>query len=80
MSMFVGYSVGIAPVFAYNYGKLLKNEKENEIRLQQLFKKSLIVIMILSVIAVLISQIFANLLVRIYVEPGYIKSYLPGYG
>lgn len=80
MSMFVGYSAGIAPVFAYNYGKILKNEEENKVRLQHLFKKSLIVILILGLIAVLISQIFADSLVKIYVEPNYTGFHLPVYG
>jgi len=62
-SLFFGYSAGIAPVISYNYGK---KTQENLI---QLYKKSLLIVAALSAIALIGTQVFADLLVRIYVSP-----------
>jgi len=63
-SLFFGYSAGIAPVVSYNYGK----EQHNN--LSKLYRKSLLIVGALSAIALLGTQVFADLLVRIYVSPG----------
>ena len=60
--LYIGYATGIAPVVSYNYGKV---EKE---RLSQLYKKSIVIMIGLSVIAFSVATIFAGLLVQIYVS------------
>ena len=62
-SLFFGYSAGIAPVVSYNYGKKTHGN------LIKLYKKSLLIVAALSAIALIGTQVFADLLVRIYVSP-----------
>jgi len=59
--LYLGYAVGIAPVVSYNYGK---DKKE---RLAKLYKKSLIIMAGLSVLAISVALLFAGQLVQIYV-------------
>ncbi len=61
VSMFVGYSTGIAPVFSYNYGA------ENKKELKNLFKKSIIVIATLTLIMVVFGQLMSSPLSKLYV-------------
>lgn len=68
-SLFFGYSAGVAPVISYNYGKDKKN------RLTAIFNKSLIIVGGLSFFSLIIVQLFANLLVSIYV-PAQTEIYL----
>ncbi|MCL2563854.1 MAG: MATE family efflux transporter [Oscillospiraceae bacterium] len=74
-SLYFGYSAGIAPVVSYNFGKKRRYGTEGELRqerqdnLQMLYKKSLVIVAALSVIALIGTQVFADLLVRIYVSP-----------
>ena len=60
--VFMGYSMGAAPVIAYNYGA--KNYSE----LKSLLKKSLRLIGIFAVILFTCAEIFARPLVRIFLE------------
>jgi len=62
-SLFFGYSAGVAPVVSYNYGK------RNHSNLTKLYKKSLLIVTAISAIALISTQVFADLLVRIYVSP-----------
>ncbi|MCL2368407.1 MAG: MATE family efflux transporter, partial [Oscillospiraceae bacterium] len=62
-SLFLGYSAGIAPVVSYNYGSEMHGN------LVKLYQKSLLIVAILSAIALIGTQVFADLLVRIYVSP-----------
>jgi len=62
-SLFFGYAAGVAPVVSYNYGK------QDRERLNLLFRKSLGIVVVLSVIALVGTWIFADPLVRIYVSP-----------
>lgn len=60
-SLFIGYSMGIAPVISYHYGA--KNHDE----LKNLFRKSIKIIMTSSCIVVVLSQLFAEELAGIFV-------------
>lgn len=59
---YLGYSMGIAPVIGYHYGA------ENKEELKNLFKKSLILITIASVVMTLLAEILSGLLASIFVS------------
>lgn len=61
-SIFMGYSIGIAPVIGFNYGK--KDKK----RLNQIFKCSLKIIFTISLISFLIGFVFSNNLASLFAE------------
>lgn len=61
VAIFIGYSIGVAPVIGYNYGAT--NTKE----LQNIFKKSIRIIIVSSFILVVLSQVLADPLSRLYV-------------
>ena len=60
-ALFVGYSIGAAPVISYNYGS------ENKSELKGLFKKSLILIGIFAVVITAASELFAGFISGIFV-------------
>lgn len=60
-STFIGYSVGVAPIVGYHYGA--KNEDE----LKNVRKKSFIIIILLSIMMVLLSELLAYPLAKIFV-------------
>lgn len=61
ISVFIGYSIGVAPIVGYHYGA------ENHAELKNLFKKSLIVIgssgVVLTAAAILLSPLLSNIFV-----------------
>ena len=59
--IFIGYSIGSAPLMSFNYGA--RNSQE----LKNLFKKSLILIGLASLVLVLIAEFLATPLARIFV-------------
>ena len=59
---YLGYSIGTAPIIGYHYGAGNKNE------LKSLFKKSLKLIAITSIILTGLAEIFAELLASIFVS------------
>ena len=61
ISAFIGYSIGCAPIFGYNYGA--KNSRE----LSNVLKKSLIIIGCASVLMFLISELISSPLSKIFV-------------
>lgn len=61
MGVFIGYSIGVAPIISYHYGA--KNTDE----LKALFKKSLILMVLSSVILTLLAEVFSTPLVAIFV-------------
>ncbi|MCL2546756.1 MAG: MATE family efflux transporter [Oscillospiraceae bacterium] len=83
-SLFFGYASGIAPVVSYNFGKKKHYGADSEIgqerhgNLKKLYKKSLIIVAALSVIALVGTLIFADLMVRIYVSPNDVCVHLNG--
>jgi len=74
MSLYMGYSMGIAPIISYNHGK------QNIDKIKSLFKKSLIIVSILSVITLGMTFILADPMVRIFVDPYYIFMPIDAYG
>lgn len=63
---FMGYTIGTAPVISYHYGA--KNNKE----LKGLLKKSLFIILAFSVLMIILAELLANPLAKIFV--GYDKK------
>lgn len=61
LSVYLGYSTGIAPVIGYNYGA--KNDKELKI----LFKRSLLIIFVSSVVMFGLAELLATPLSKIFV-------------
>ena len=74
-SLFFGYASGIAPVVSYNFGRTTiygidtETGRKRRNNLKKLFKSSLVIVAALSVIALAGTQVFADLLVRVYVSP-----------
>lgn len=61
VAAFIGYSIGSAPIIGYNYGS--KNHKE----LQNIFRKSISIISVFSVVITLASILLAGSVAKIYV-------------
>ena len=61
-SVFMGYAIGSAPLFGYNFGA------ENKAELKNLFKKSLIVISVCGVLMTALSEALAVPLAKIFVS------------
>lgn len=59
---YIGYSIGIAPIVGYHYGS------DNKEELKNLFKKSLILISIVSVTMTLLSELLSRPLASIFVS------------
>lgn len=66
MSVFIGYAIGSAPLFGYNYGA------KNDAELHNLFKKSLIMLTLASLCLTALSILAATPLSKLYV--GYDKE------
>lgn len=62
MAVFMGYSIGSAPVVSYHYGA------ENHAELKNLCRKSLILMTVGGVVLTLLAELFAVPLVRIFVS------------
>lgn len=60
MAVFLGYSLGSAPIISYHYGA------ENHMELKNLFRKSMNLLAISGVVLVVLSEIFARHLVAIF--------------
>nr|MDD5837944.1 MATE family efflux transporter [Eubacteriales bacterium] len=61
LSMFLGYSIGSAPIVGYNYGA------KNKTELQNIFKKSIGVLFMFSLFITVASVVFAGPISKIYV-------------
>ena len=61
LSIFIGFSIGIAPVIGFNHGA------ENHIELKNVYRKSLIITIVSSVLMVVLSLIFADPLAKLFV-------------
>jgi len=74
-SLFFGYATGIAPIVSFNFGRTVlygadtEEGLERRNNLKKLYRKSLIMVAVLSVIALVGTQALADLMVRIYVSP-----------
>lgn len=62
-SVFMGFSTGIAPIISYNYGK------QNNAQLQNLFKISVHIIVIISALVFIIAEIFSPYIIRVFAAP-----------
>lgn len=62
-SVFMGFSSGIAPVISYNYGS------QNHVQLQKLFKMSMWIIILISVIVFILSEGGAPIIVGVFAAP-----------
>ena len=62
MAIFLGYSIGSAPIVSYHYGA------ENHTELKSMFRKSLILLTVSGVILVVLSELVARPLVMISVH------------
>lgn len=60
MAIFLGYSIGSAPIVSYHYGA------ENHTELKSMFRKSLILLTVSGVILVVLSELVARPLVMIF--------------
>ena len=61
IAVFLGYSIGTAPLFSYNYGA------DNKFELKNLFKKSVIFYLVTGVIMVIIANLLATTICKIFV-------------
>lgn len=68
IAIFIGYSIGTAPIIGYNYGA------DNTHELKCLFKKSLIIIGIVSILMFISGEVFSKTFADIFV--GYDESLL----
>lgn len=62
-SVFMGFSSGVAPVISYNYGK------QNNSQLKNLFKISMRIVLTISVIVFVLSELFSTVIIRVFVAP-----------
>lgn len=63
MSVFLGYSQGVAPIFSYAYGA------DDKAQLKKVFQISIIVIIVSSLAAFFLSMFCSSFLIRIFVKP-----------
>ena len=61
MSVFMGYSVGVAPVIGYKHGS------EDKLALKSLFKRSVSIMIILGGILLVLAQLFAPIIANVFV-------------
>lgn len=59
-SIFMGFSNGVAPVFSYNYGN------NNKAQMKKIFKMSLCIISVLSILMYIISLVFATPIISVF--------------
>lgn len=74
IAVFIGYSIGSAPIIGYNYGA------QNHYELKNIFKKSLTVISSLGIVMTVFSQILASPLTNIFVGYDSHLSSMTSYG
>ncbi|MCL2587943.1 MAG: MATE family efflux transporter [Oscillospiraceae bacterium] len=69
-SLYIGYAAGVAPIVSYHYGQVIDGVSESRRSLRKLYKKSIAIVGVLAMIAVVATILSADLLVRIYVPAG----------
>lgn len=62
VAIFIGYCLGVAPIVGYNFGA------QNRTELQNVFKKSMIVISVVSLVMTVSAEALANVVARIFVS------------
>lgn len=75
MAIFIGYSIGSAPIVGYHYGA------ENHREMKSLFRKSLLILSVTGVAMLILSQLLAHPLVNIFVgyDAGLMEITLRGF-
>ena len=75
MAIFLGYSIGSAPIVGYHYGA------ENHREMKSLFRKSLLILSVTGVAMLILSQLLAHPLVNIFVgyDAGLMEITLRGF-
>lgn len=63
-SIFMGFSNGVAPIFSYNYGN------ENYIEIKKLFKMSMRLIGIFSILMFVMALLFAKPIISVFISKG----------
>jgi putative MATE family efflux protein len=63
-SVFLGFSQGVAPIFSYNYGE------RNRIKIKKYFKMSILIVLVFSILMVLVSNVFEDLIIAIFAREG----------
>lgn len=63
-ALYLGFSMGVSPIFSYNYGE------KNYVELKKVFKISSIFILASSVVIFIISVVFSGNLVEVFAKPG----------
>ena len=63
-SIFMGFSSGVAPIFSYNYGN------ENYIEIKKLFKMSMRLIGIFSILMLVMAILFAKPIISVFISKG----------
>lgn len=61
LAIFIGFSIGIAPIIGYNHGA------QNHDELKNVYKKSMVIIIVSSVVMVVLSLVFTNPLAKLFV-------------
>lgn len=74
IAVFIGYSIGSAPIIGYNYGA------QNHYELKNIFKKSLTVISSFGIVMTVLSQLLASPLTNIFVGYDSQLSSMTSYG
>lgn len=62
VAIFIGYCIGVAPIVGYNFGA------ENKAELQNIFKKSLIVISVTAACMLALSEGLADVIARLFIS------------
>ena len=61
LAIFIGFSIGIAPIIGYNHGA------QNHDELKNVYKKSMMIIIVSSIVMVVLSLVFTNPLAKLFV-------------
>lgn len=61
LAIFIGFSIGVAPIIGYNHGA------QNHSELKNVYKKSMMIIIVSSVVMVVLSLVFTNPLAKLFV-------------
>ena len=62
-SVFMGFSSGVAPIISYNYGK------KNNALLRNIFRISMCIVTIISVLVFVFSELFSSWIIRVFAAP-----------
>ena len=61
VAIFIGYTTGVAPIISYNFGA------KNEVQLKKVFRESIKLVALASIVMVVLAEVLATPLTKIYV-------------